>query len=130
MKRKLSTQQMNYIKARALFDVAYKAHLDYDKLMDAECEKLGIETPYGILPDGHPMWIRGQELLDAENAAKKLMYQAASELFDWATSETFKRVGTPQQHKDIMEAVEQVKKMAFVQQPFIDLVDMSMRLAA
>lgn len=128
--RSFSKQQMAYMAARAAFDVAYRASREYDKVMDAECEKLGIETPYGILPEGHPMWEKAQQLLDAENAAKELMYKAAHSLFDWATSETFKRCGTPAQHKAISEAVSKVKQMAFVEKHFEDLVDMSLRLAA
>jgi hypothetical protein len=130
MNRDFSKAQLNYATARAAFDVAYSAARKYDLAMDAECEKLGIETPYGILPDGHPMWDRAQQLLNAENEAKELMYKAAHQLFDWATSETFKRCGTPAQHEQIMEMVAKVKKMAFVEKPFEELVSMSMRLHA
>jgi hypothetical protein len=130
MASKLSTQQIAYLAAKVVFDAAHSACRKYDKLMDSECEKLGIETPYGILPEGHPMWPESQRLLDEENAAKELMYKAAHDLFDWATSETFKRCGTPQQHADILSAVEKVKKMAFVEKHFEDLVSMSLRLAA
>jgi|SRR5579859_6241991 len=124
----MHTIQKQYAIAKAAFDQARAASNDYDKVMDAECERLGIETPYGILPEGHPMWQEGQRLLDAENVAKKAMYQAAYNLFDWATEETFKRCGTKKQHAEIRAAVEKVKKMAFVEQFFIDLVDMSMKL--
>lgn len=128
--RKLSTQQIKYVAAKVVFDAAYKAARAYDEIMDDECEKLGIATPYGILPEGHPMWIKAQQLLDKENETKAVMYAAAHDLFDWATSETFKRCGTPQQHKDINDAVDKVKNMAFVEQPFEELVSMSLRLAA
>lgn len=125
-----SQQQLNYATARAAFDVAYAESRKYDLAMDAECEKLGIPTPYGILPEGHQMWGRAQHLLDIENATKELMYKAAHDLFDWATSETFKRCGTPQQQTDILEMVAKVKCMAFVQEPFEKLVRLSMQLAA
>ena len=127
---KFSAQQLAYAAARARFDAAYQASQDYDKLMDAECEKLGIETPYGILPEGHAMWTEAQRLLDAQNAASKAMYAAAHQLFDWATSETFKHCGTTQQHTDIRAAVAKVKEMAWVEKHFIELLDMSLRLAA
>ncbi|HET7215816.1 MAG TPA: hypothetical protein VFL79_19660, partial [Terriglobia bacterium] len=118
MKNRFSKQQMNYAAAKAIFDVAYEESRKYDRLMDAECEKLGIPTPYGILPEGHPMRQHAQELLDKENAAKELMYTAARDLFDWATSETFKHCGTPAQQAEINSAVAKVKKMAWVEQPF------------
>jgi hypothetical protein len=127
---RFSEAQTNYMIARAAFDVAYKAHRDHDKLMDAECEKLGIETPYGILPDGHPMWEEGQRLLDEENAASTLMYKASHELFDWATETTLAKMGTPEQKAQIRDMVAKVKKMAFVEKYFIELVESSMKLAA
>jgi hypothetical protein len=128
--RNLSKQQITYVAARVVFDAAYSASREYDKVMDTECERLGIETPYGILPEGHAMWAKAQQLLDKENETKTAMYKAAHDLFDWATSETFKRCGTTQQHKEITDAVNQVKKMAFVEKHFEELVDMSLRLAA
>lgn len=128
--KNFSSPQIAYLKARALYEVAYQAHRDHDKLMDAECDKLGIRTPYGILPDGHPMWVEGQRLLDLENAARTLMREAAHNLFDWATETTLAKMGTAQQKEQIRNMVASVKKMSHVEKFFIDLVDSSMRLAA
>ena len=128
--RNFSKQQNEYMAARAYFDVAYKAYLDYEKLMDAECDKLGIATPYGILPEGHPMRIESQRLLDIENAARTKMYAAAHNLFDWATETALARHGTEKQKADIRKMVSTVKKQAFVERFWIELVDTSMRLAA
>jgi len=128
--RKFSVAQMCYVAARAAFEVARKDSRDYDVQIDAECEKLGIKTPYGILPDSHPMLPEAQRLLDVENAATKDLYAAAHALFDWATESTLARIGTPTQKAAIRAMVTAVKKKAFVEQPFIVLVDMSMQLAA
>jgi hypothetical protein len=131
MNRKFSKPQIAYMVARAAFDVVYNACRANDLLMDAECEKLGIPTPYGILPEGHPMWKEAQRLLDNETAARKLMYEAAHNLFDWATETTLANVAraTLQQKASIRSMVAEVKKKAHVEQLFIDLVDSSMRLA-
>ena len=130
MKRTFSPAQNAYMLARAAFDVAYKACRDHDKLMDAECEKLGIETPYGILPEGHPLMVEAQRLLDRENEFRKLMYDAAHNLFDWATETTLTKMGTETQKTAIRQMVATVKKCAWVERFFIELVDTSMRLAA
>lgn len=126
--RNFSTAQTTYMLAMANYQVAHDRDLAYDNLMDAECEKLGIETPYGILPEGHPMWVEGQRLLDAENAAKDLMRQAACLLFDWATETTLAKHGTAKQKQDVRDMVAKVKKMAHVEKFWIDLVDLSMKL--
>jgi len=108
---RLSKPQQAYILARAYYDAAYKEHVDYGRLMDMECEKLGIATPYGILPPEHPMWPKAQKLLDRENAAKKLMYEAANNLFDWAVETTLARCGTVDQKAEIRAMVEKVKAL-------------------
>ena len=130
MIRKLSPAQNTYAIARAAFDVAYKACREHDKAIDAECDRLGIATPYGILPEGHPMMIEAQKLLDRENEFRKLMYEAAHNLFDWATETTLEKMGTTKQKSDIRQMVATVKKCAWVERFFIELVDTSMRLAA
>ena|SRR5665213_833569 len=127
--RKFSPAQTAYMMARAAFDVAYKACRDYDKLMDAECQRMAIPTPYGILPEGHPMRAEAQRLLDRENVWRKLMYDAAHNLFDWATETTLARMGTAAQKTAIRQMVATVKKCAWVERFFIELVDSSMRLA-
>jgi N-formylglutamate amidohydrolase len=128
--RQFSIEQMTYIQARALFEVTRSACRKYDAIMDAECEKLGLATPYGILPDGHAMRAEAQRLLDEDNAAKKIMVDAAHNLFDWATETTMAKMGTETQKVQIRAMVATVKKCAFVEKPFEQLVDMSMRLAA
>ena len=126
--RSFSDAQLAYMEARAFFDASYQAGRDYDKLMDLECDKLGIETPYGILPDGHPMRDHAQLLLDRENVARKLMYSAAHNLFDWAIESTLAKKGTSAQKVAIRAMVAKVKKMAHVERFFIELVDTSMKL--
>ena len=116
--------------ARAAFDVAYKACREHDKIMDRECKRLGIPTPYGILPEGHPLMIEAQRLLDRENEFRKLMYDAAHNLFDWAAETALAKIGTEKQKKDVRAMVATVKKCAWVEQWFIELVGTSMRLAA
>ena len=91
MPRKFSTAQIRYMAAKAAFDVAYEASRKHDELMDIEGEKLGLEVPYCILPDGHPMHDVAQANLDTENAARKAMYAACNDLFDWALTTTFAR---------------------------------------
>jgi hypothetical protein len=130
MRRNFSPAQKAYMLARAAFDVAYKACRKHDRIMDAECEKLGLETPYGILPEDHPLMIEAQRLLDRENEFRKLMYDAAHNLFDWATETALAKMGTPKQKTDIRQMVATVKKCAWVERFFIELVDTSMRLAA
>lgn len=128
--RTLSPAQNTYAVARAAFDVAYTACREHDKIMDLECERLGLATPYGILPEGHPLMIKAQRLLDQENEFRKLMYAAAHNLFDWATETTLAKMGTPKQKTDVRRMVATVKKCAWVEQWFIELIDTSMRLAA
>lgn len=127
-KARFSEPQLDYARARVIFDMCYKAARDYDRLMDAEATKLGLPTPFAILPEGHPMMAEAQRLLDMETAAKKLMYLQANALFDWALVETFAHTGTPKQHAAIREAVIKVKEMAWVEAPWIEMVDLSMRL--
>jgi hypothetical protein len=126
----LSKPQYAYAQALAAFDAAHKSHLEYGKLMDAECERLGIATPFGVLPEGHPMWAQAQALLDAENALSTLMYEAAHNLFEWATEITLAKMGTEKQKADIRAMVAAVKKKSWVERPFQELVDLSMRLTA
>lgn len=126
---RFSKPQQAYMLARAYYDVVYNAHLAYGRKMDVECDKLGIPTPYGILPEGHPMWAEAQKLLDRENAAKKLMYDAAHNLIDWAIDSTLARCGTAKQKSDIRAMAAKVKTMCHVEQLWIDLVDCSMRLS-
>ena len=130
MTRKFSPAQNAYMLARAAFDVAYKACREHDKIMDLECDRLGIATPYGILPEGHPLMIEAQRLLDRENEFRKLMYDAAHNLFDWTTETTLAKMGTAKQKTDIRQMVATVKKCAWVERFFIELVDTSMKLAA
>jgi len=130
VKRAFSPAQNAYMLARAAFDVAYKTCREHDRLMDTECEKLGLKTPYGILPEDHPLMIEAQRLLDRENEFRKLMYEAAHNLFDWATETALAKLGTPKQKTDIRQMVATVKKCAWVERFFIELVDTSMRLTA
>jgi hypothetical protein len=74
------------------------------------------------------MWAEAQRLLDEDNAAKKLMMDSAHNLFNWATEATLAKMGTETQKTQIRAMVASVKKCAFVEKHFIDLVDMSMRL--
>lgn len=101
-----------------------------NKEMDKEGERLGLPVPFAILPNDHPMWVRGQELLDAENAALRDMRAAANAMFDWALDETLGRCGTPEQKRNIREQFETIKKMAHVQKIWIDAVTIALRLAA
>lgn len=128
--RNFSAAQMDYMKARARFDVAHADYMDYEKLTDAECDKLGISTPYGILPVNHLMLAEAQRLLNCQNEARQQMYEAAHTLFDWATESALAKRGTPQEKKAVREMVATVKQEAYVERFFIELVDMCMHLAA
>ena len=57
-----------------------------------------------------------------------LMRDAAFGLFDWATDTTLAKHGTPAQQKAVREAVAKVKHMSTVQQHWISLVDLCMKL--
>jgi hypothetical protein len=119
--------------AKAYYETRSSLSEKYRIEMDAEGVRLGLGTPedaFLILPDGHPMWAKAQQLLDAENEAKALMYQAAFNLFDWATESTLARLGTSEQKTAIRDMVVKVKAMAFVEKPFEDLVSASMGLVA
>jgi hypothetical protein len=129
-KHQLTPSQNAYAMAKACHTVCKNRHDAYNLLIDAEAERLGIPGPYAILPEGHPMWVEAQRLLDLETAANKLLYAAAHNLFDWATEATLAKCGTPGQHAGIRRMVATVKEMAYVEQPFEELVDMSMRLRA
>lgn len=126
--RSFSGAQLSYLEAKAMFDVAYHAKRDYDIVTDRECDRLGISTPYGILPEGHPMRVEGQRLLDQENEARTLMYAAAHRLFDWASESALAIRGTKAQKESIRQAIVSIKKMAHVEKFFIELVDISMKL--
>jgi hypothetical protein len=126
--RKFSQAQEHYLAAKVIYDATHEQFMDQQKAIDVECEKLGIETPYGILPVEHPLMIQGQALLDAENVAKDAMYAAAFILFDWAIETTLSHVGTEAQKATTRAFACTVKKMAFVEQPFIDLVNLSLQL--
>lgn len=128
--RTFSPAQMAYMQARALFEVCQKAYREYELRIDQECNELGIPTPYGILPEDHPMMAEAQRLLDRENEARTLMYDAARNLFDWASETTFLHRGTAKQKAEIREMIAKVKKMAHVEKFFIELVDLSMKLDA
>lgn len=127
---KLSAQQKNWIAAKALYEIAYEASRANDKLIDAEAKRQGLPTPYAILAEDHPLMVKGQELLDDENAARKIMYQAAYALFDWGLEVTFAKCGTPKQQAEIKKAVETIKEKAHVEKLFQDLVNLNMKLAA
>ena len=134
---RFSREQTAYMMARAAYDVDYQRSRDYDKQMDAECQRLGIpnsidrpDVYVGMLPEGHPMWAEGQRLLDREEASRKLMYAAAHNLFDWATEITLAKCGTPAQKASIRQMVATVKPMAWVESPWQKLVDLSMHLDA
>ncbi len=128
--REFSAEQLRYMAARVAFDAAFEASRAYDKEMDAEGERLGLSVPYAILPEGHAMHATAQALLDTENAARAEMYAAANALFDWATETTFKHCGTEKQNQEIRATVAEVKKMAWVQEHWKELVDLSMKLIA
>ena len=128
-KQRFSREQTAYMMARAAFDVDYKRARDYDKLTDAECDKLGIPTPYGILPEGHPMMVEAQRLLDRETASKDLMHAAARNLFEWATETTLAQHGTEAQKASIRQIVKTVAPMCWVESLWQKLVDLSMHLA-
>jgi hypothetical protein len=131
MARKFSPAQLRYMEARAAFDVAYQAHRAHEKLMDEEGERLGIPGPFAILPDGHPMWVDGQRLLDIENAMRREMHAAANAMFDWALDATFLSVGgTPEQTREIRASFEKIKKMAHVEKFWIEAVDLTLKLNA
>lgn len=130
MKRHFSTQQTAYMLAKAAYDVRHAQHNAFGEEMDKEGERLGLEVPYAILPDDHPMIPKAQALLDLENVAKAKMYRAAFDLFDWATETSFTHVGTKDQHEAIRTAVAQVKTMAYVETHFQEMIDICMRLAA
>lgn len=129
-KMKLSGAQLNYVAKRAAYDVAHREYLANSDKIDAEGERLGLETPYCILPEDHPLMIEGQRLLDIENEHKRAMYAAAAALFDWASETVLTKMGTPQQKTEIRDAVAKVKTMAYVERPFEDLVKISLQLAA
>jgi len=57
-----------------------------------------------------------------------LMRDAAFGLFDWATDTTLAKHGTPAQQKAVREAVAKVKHMSTVQQHWVALVDLCMKL--
>lgn len=121
---------MAYAQAKALHTVCYQRCRAHDEVMDKEGDRLGLPTPYAILPEDHPLMAEAQRLLNAEMAANKILYQAAHNLFDWATETTLARCGTPAQAADVRKMVATVKEMAYVEQPFEELVDISMRLKA
>jgi hypothetical protein len=127
-KRNFSPAQLRYIIAKAAFETVRDERRAHDLIVDAECERLGINTPFGILPEGSPLRLKSRALFDAENAARKVMYEAAFELFGWATETALAKIGTEMQKAAIRNAVALVKKMAFVEKPFIELVDISLRL--
>ena len=128
--KRFSREQIAYAAAKALHTIEYQKARDYDKVCDQEGERLGLETPYAILPEGHPMAMEAQLLLDRENAAKDLLYKAAHNLFDWATETTLTKIGTESQKADIRSMVATVKKQAYCETNFEELVDLSMRLKA
>ena len=129
-KIKLSAAQISYVAARAAYDVAHREYLTHGEQIDIEGERLGLDTPYCILPPAHPLMIEGQRLLDIENERKRAMYAAAARLFDWASETVLTKMGTPQQKAEIRECVAKVKVMAYVERPFEDLVKISLQLAA
>jgi hypothetical protein len=128
--RKFSAAQMAYMVARATFEVADSDCRANSREIDAECERLGLEFPYGILPEDHPLMVEGQRLLDIYNAALNLMREAAGAMFDWSLTTTFAKHGTAEQQKTIREGVERVKKMAHVEKFHQQMVDLSLKLVA
>lgn len=74
------------------------------------------------------MMDKAQKLLDRENEARKLMYAAAHNLFDWASESALAKRGTPAQKDSIRKAITEVKQMAHVEKFFVNLVDISMKL--
>ena len=131
----LSKPQYAYALARAAYDTANKAYTEHEKLYNAEAQRLGIPnaidhpTIYcGILPEDNPVAIEAQRLLDVKNEFNKLMYAAAHNMIDWAIDTTLGKMGTAKQKADIRTMAEAVKKMSYVEQPWIKLVDISMRV--
>ena len=68
--------------------------------------------------------------MDEQNAALKIMHEAANALFDWGLAKCFAKHGTAKQQAEIKAAVEQIKKKAHVEKLFIQLVETNMKLAA
>jgi hypothetical protein len=56
------------------------------------------------------------------------MYEAAHNLFDWATESALAKHGTAKQKADIRAMVATVKNQAHVERFFKELVDASMKL--
>ncbi len=126
--RHFSQEQKAYMAAKAFYEMQYKAARDYDLVMDAECERLGIETPFGILPEGHPLLPQAQVNLNNESAAREILYRAGHNLFDWATETTLTKMGTPSQKQSFRNMVARVKEMAHVETHYEEMVKLCMSL--
>jgi hypothetical protein len=129
--RKLSAAQKRYAEARTAFDLAAGRYAENTKLYTNEANKLqGSDDPFPILPEDHPLAVKGQACLDIYNAALREMHASANAMFDWALDTTFARMGTEEQKRNIRESFETIKRKSHVEKLWKDAIDITMRLAA
>ncbi len=129
--RPYSPAQRAYLAAKISFDVADRDYLANNELMDAEGARLGLATPFCVLPDGHPMRAEAQRLLDRRCERLDAMRDASNALFDWALETVFVKTAPGSRQKNaISSAVARVKNMAHVEAFHREMVDICMKLEA
>lgn len=128
--------QQKYLEARKLYDAIYAEHRAENDRRDEEMRQLGYDpwedTGVSVterFPEDHPIWITGQEILDRLTPARKEMYDAARELFEWGVDRIVKQArASPAQKESFRDMLETVKQQSHVEDGFQRLEQICLEL--